>query len=431
MQTVKKVRRDHIADRLEVMNMKTSILLGVIVMLVLALALPAAASDYTLGVFGNANEDDTINMQDVTYTELIILEYRDETELSDAKYDGKINMQDVTQIELVILGKEKELTLLDTAERIVTVNKPIMSIVGGPFGILRSFGIELTDIVVGTYSQVDLDVYPELSDELLDVGSGWTPDLEKILGLNPDVVFVHPPGGPFDTTPTLTKLESAGITVLCFKCQTPEIHREEVEKLGYLFDRRDEAEVYLNWRENILNSIKETVDTIPEEDRVNVYFESYMPYTTYPRYGYLTEAGGVDIFAGEPGGSVNAEAVIDRNPDVILKVAYPGGGYTLDADDTADLKALRDEIMSRSELQGVKAVEDKRVYVITSYLLLYLPHCNHIECFQLEYQAKWLHPELFEDLDPQAIHQEYLTEFQGLDIDLDEKGVFVYPPLES
>ncbi len=406
-------------------------LAGMTMTLLLALTLPAAASDHTLGVFGNANEDDTINMQDVTYTELIILEYRDRTELSDAKYDGKINMQDVTQIELVILGKEKELTLLDTADRTVTVNKPITSIVGGPFGILRSFGLELTDIVVGTYSQVDLEVYPELSDELLDVGSGWTPDLEKILGLNPDVVFIQPPGGPFDTTPTLTKLESAGITVLCFKCQTPAIHREEVEKLGYLFDRRDEAEIYLNWRENILNLIKETVDTIPEEDGVNVYFESYKPYTTYPRYGYLTEAGGVDIFAGEPGGSVDPEAVIDQNPDVILKVAYPGGGYTLDADDTADLKALRDEIMSRSELQGVKAVEDERVYVITSYLLLYLPHCNHIECFQLAYQAKWLHPELFEDLDPQAIHQEYLTEFQRMDIDLDEKGVFVYPPFDE
>ena len=47
----------------------------------LLLASSAAASDFTLGVFGNANEDDVINIQDVTYTELIILEYRDKTEL--------------------------------------------------------------------------------------------------------------------------------------------------------------------------------------------------------------------------------------------------------------------------------------------------------------------------------------------------------------
>ena len=76
-------------------------------MLMLTLALPAAASDYTLEIFGNANEDDTINMQDVTYTELIILEYRDRTDLADGKYDGKINMQDVTQIEHSIPWKRE------------------------------------------------------------------------------------------------------------------------------------------------------------------------------------------------------------------------------------------------------------------------------------------------------------------------------------
>ena len=59
-------------------------------------------------IFGDANEDKTINMQDVTYLELIILEYRGETEFADAKKDGKINMQDVTQVELMILGKQKE-----------------------------------------------------------------------------------------------------------------------------------------------------------------------------------------------------------------------------------------------------------------------------------------------------------------------------------
>ncbi|MEA1864886.1 MAG: hypothetical protein U9N46_06775 [Euryarchaeota archaeon] len=43
--------------------MKINTILAGIAMTLLLLALPAAASDYTLGVFGNANEDDTINMQ--------------------------------------------------------------------------------------------------------------------------------------------------------------------------------------------------------------------------------------------------------------------------------------------------------------------------------------------------------------------------------
>ncbi|MCD6145178.1 MAG: hypothetical protein J7J03_02090, partial [Methanosarcinales archaeon] len=109
--------------------MKTNIILAGIAMTLLLLALPSTASDYTLDVFGNANGDDTINMQDVTYTELIILEYRDRTDLADAKYDGGINILDVTQIELIILGREKELTLIDSADRTITVKKPVESTV--------------------------------------------------------------------------------------------------------------------------------------------------------------------------------------------------------------------------------------------------------------------------------------------------------------
>ena len=44
------------------------------------------------------------------------------------------------------------------------------------------------------------------------------------------------------------------------------------------------------------------------------------------------------------------------------------------------------------------------------------------------YMAKLLHPDLFVDFDPQAIHQEYLDRFQRIDYDLDEHGIFVYPP---
>jgi len=32
-------------------------------------------------------------------------------------------------------------------------------------------------------------------------------------------------------------------------------------------------------------------------------------------------------------------------------------------------------------------------------------------------------------MDPEDLHQEYLQRFLGLDYDLDEHGVFIYPPL--
>jgi hypothetical protein len=57
----------------------------------------ASEDDYVLGVYGNANEDDTIDMRDLTYVKLIFFGKKPETELADAKYDGKINPLDFIQ----------------------------------------------------------------------------------------------------------------------------------------------------------------------------------------------------------------------------------------------------------------------------------------------------------------------------------------------
>ncbi|NQE05543.1 hypothetical protein C5S32_06700 [ANME-1 cluster archaeon GoMg1] len=50
-------------------------------------------------IFGNANEDATIDMRDVIYTECIILGLNAPTRLADANYDGEKNRLDVTQSE--------------------------------------------------------------------------------------------------------------------------------------------------------------------------------------------------------------------------------------------------------------------------------------------------------------------------------------------
>jgi iron complex transport system substrate-binding protein len=43
------------------------------------------------------------------------------------------------------------------------------------------------------------------------------------------------------------------------------------------------------------------------------------------------------------------------------------------------------------------------------------------------YFAKWFPPDLFHDLDPQAIHQEDISKLIRIDVDLSKRGVFVYP----
>ena len=394
----------------------------------------ASKDDYVLDIYGNANEDDTIDMRDLTYVKLIFFGKKPETELADAKYDGKINPLDFIQIKLIIVGKEKEITVIDTADRAVTVKKPVRRIVTlhiHPLETLRSLGVQKDLIVgIGEGSNEDTAFFSEFSD-VPSVGGAWSPDCEAILKVNPDIAILHSSstgtwGEALEKAQTV--LESAGIRVLRFNFNQPEIYLQEVNTFGYIFNRQSESEALVDWYENILNTIKERIEELSEEDKPKVYFESYRPYTSYPQYGYIAEAGGKDIFTDEPGGSVDPEAVISRDPDIIVRAAsWIYGGYHLDADDITKLLETQEEIMSRPELQRVKAVRGGRVYIITPHSMSYMPASGCRWFLQHAYFAKWFHPELFKDFNPKAIHQEYLTSFQRLDIDLDKKGVFVYP----
>jgi iron complex transport system substrate-binding protein len=113
-----------------------------------------------------------------------------------------------------------------------------------------------------------------------------------------------------------------------------------------------------------------------------------------------------------------------QTPDVIISKTSRGFGY--EVDDPSEAMVQRDKILNRPEFANVNAVREGRVYSMIS------------SSFDMEpgyligaaYMAKWLYPELFEDLNPEDIHQEYLTRFHHLEYDLDEHGVFVYPPIE-
>jgi len=417
--------------------MKTDTIVVTMTMAMLLLALPASASDYTLGVFGNANGDETINMQDVTFTELIILEYNDATELADAKYDSEIDILDVTQIELIILGREKELTLIDSIDRIVTVQKPVESIVivshEGTAMVVKA--LETDDKVIGIPEHMkDMTTFfPEIS-KLPSVGTNDYPDYEKIIELDPDLVLAY----YLSPEDVKEKLEPE-ITVVSLNCGPPLTYTQDVKKLGYILGKKDRADEYIDWYESYLDTIAGRVEGLSDDDKPLV-FDFYggewgmsegPPYGTFGKENFwvpplIEMAGGINIASDLPGDwiVVDAEWVIDRNPDIIIREIYPmvsGPIVGYDTDDPLEVIAMREDIMKQPAFELTDAVKDGDVYLCYGDLI----QCDWF--IGLTYMAKWFHPELFEDLNPQEFHQEFLSEFQRLDYDLDEHGVFVYP----
>ena len=391
----------------------------------------ASGDDFVLGIYGNANEDDTIDMRDLTYVKLIFFGKKPETELADAKYDGKINPLDFIQIKLIIVGKEKEITLIDSADRIVTVKKPVERAVlasgnSAYFAeAIQIFRAENKIVGVSDFIKMDDVYYPKLS-KLPSVG-GYPADYEAIFSLNPDLVTV-----PYHVAEKAEKLHP-GITVVALNFWIPDDYREELMELGYIFGKEEAAKHYIDdFHDKYVGLIKEQTERLSEEEKPKVYLET--GYGDYKIYGakscvqqFIDITGGKNIFADIPEYSVkiDPEAVVERNPDIIISYIHmdPARGRGYLSDDISKIKAVWEEIMYRPELANVNAVKNKRVYILNSGLQYGAEYP-----IALAYWAKWFHPAPFEDLDPQAIHQEYIDEFISIDFNVDKHGVFVYHP---
>nr|CBH39971.1 putative ABC transporter, solute binding protein [uncultured archaeon] len=434
--------------------MKNKILASLEIAIVLCLlffvALPsiaAATEDETLDIYGNANEDDIIDMRDLTFTARMILRLEDETELADANYDGRVSVADMTQIGLIILGRESKLTLVDSSERIVTVNKPVERVISSD--TLMAEAISLLgawDRVVGRdLITTDELFFPGVSELPVIRTPGFDPSFinyEKVFELEPDIFLALPMTFP-DWTDAIDTLEP-DIPVVLLEYSDPETLIENIRKLRYVLNTEEKGEEFIAFYEGVVNDIAEETAGLTDEEKPRAFVWLFSPGYTEQ---YVTLAGDMPGIQSqlEIVGAVNiAEDLTgwfipvsdewllaqsqDPGIDVILggvDVPVIPGVCGYDIDDTTVIRETRDWVMDADEnpvLAGSDAVTNERAYLYSAPM-----GTSPRFVVAMAYWAKWLHPELFENLDPQAIHQQYLTDFMRIDYDLEEHGVFAYP----
>jgi len=395
----------------------------------------ASSDSFTLEIYGNANEDDTIDMRDVTYIKLVIFGKKPETELCDANYDGRISMLDVVQTKLIIVGKEAKLTLIDLADRTVTINKPVdrmvfvegghvgyiiaLDAVGGEKALKKIVGMDIEEwksIRQWIYSKY-VEVYPWIKD-IEDIGTSKALNVEKIIKLHPDVVLA-----PLYTKERIPveKLEAAGIPIIFidYHAETIENHGKTTLILGTLVDQRDRAKALVDLYEERVNMVSSRVAEV--ENKPKVYMESgYSKWHTYGRYmwGKLVKiAGGIniawDLF--ERGGEVSPEYVLEENPDVIVVT----GSYWVKRPESIWLGYYADEDLARERLKNwierpgwsdINAVKNNRVYAIHHQLSR-----NIWDFIAVEYLAKCFYPDLFNDVDPVEDFKNFHDTFLSVD----------------
>jgi len=398
-------------------------------------SMPAAASDYCLDIFGNANMDDTIDKDDIAYVEGIIDGTNEETELADAKYDGRIDEDDLTQIELIIAGEEDELTLVDSADRTVTVELPITKIAALHTSPCREFcmlGVQGKVVGVTEYLFDDPDMYPGLEDKA-NIGSSSTPDYEIIAEIKPDVLICQIHTSYLD--PVINAIEPIGIQVVSLDLRPPQGGMEqelqydlELKKLGYLLGTVERANDFIDWRHEIMELPEERVGDLDEKEKVRVLCLDYTSVATgntefYYGWGqrFINMSGGLNIAGGLPiSGKVSGEWVLEQDPDVIILAScYPKEGFGYSVTDTTLAEESLNVALEHSVLRETTAAKDGNVYIYSYYGLA---SGGQTQLGAL-YLAKRIYPDLFEDIDPEEFHIEYFEEWFGIPY----QGVWFYP----
>lgn len=410
--------------------------------------MPTGASEFTLEIFGNANMDDTLDELDIEYVQGIIDGTNDETELADANYDGEIDEADLEQIEAILDGSEEKLTYVDMLGEPETVNKPIKRLVNlGYNGVemTRILGAEYILVAYGTDRTGHKTFFPKFA-ELPFVSSAETvtaenTDFEKILSLKPDALQTNIESG--HTSPggleqkQIFKQNLPGVPLISLNMREPDTMVKNVRTYGYIIDREVEAEEFIDWYSKYYDLFKSRTEDIPDDERPTAFIE-YTPYYCYAsgsRLGQaLVMAGGKNVIDDIVGPDdpdyrstldVDPEFIVEENPEYIFKaVSSWKSGY--DIDDASEMAALKEEVMSQPELANTDAVKNDNVYSLSFWLF---GAGNNI--IGTAYLAKLFHPDLFQDIDPQAIHQEYVDKFCRIDFDITKNGTFVYPDYDA
>ncbi|MCL2256740.1 MAG: ABC transporter substrate-binding protein [Candidatus Bathyarchaeota archaeon] len=415
---------------------------------------PETDMNFTLEIYGNANMDNKIDQKDIAYIQDIIADIKPTTTFADANRDGSIDQKDIDIINTIINGTFSQMHLLDGNGKNITITHPPNRVIIEYIQNAELARIlQIQDKIVGVdfcVDQLKTIYFPENTNNIKTVGNMNTPDYEAILNLNPDILLT------FSNATSEKASKLPGVDVIYLGLYYPNVldpvHSEYIQailKAGYIFNKVNQATSYTNWLLDLTNAINVKTSTLTATQKQSVFITNY-PYTastTLKAYMTIDTLGQACILAGgnniastlptyltATSADVDAEWILQQNPSYIFlhTVRYTYAATTnadpaqgIDVNDATSIRNCLEQWRSQEQITNLAAVKNNNVYIISGDFR------NNAMGGTLGavYIAKILYPDLLSDINPQTIHQDYITNYLHLNYNLDKNGVFLYPAI--
>lgn len=228
--------------------------------------------------------------------------------------------------------------------------------------------IELDPYIVGCSSVIDPPVPDHLKNryDKLPIIAEKYPTIERLLDVNPDILWVDRKWAFVkNQLGSMKNIERQGIKVYLSESgfhnkNDIKYVYDDLSKIGYLFDKKDRANVIISEMKEKIKNIHNNVKDIDKKVRVLDY-DSSRNNLAFVGCRCMADnlihlAGGENIFSDidKEWANVNWEEIIKRNPDVIIVHEYRG---------ISGLSKI-EELRRNPLLQDINAVKNNRFIIV-------------------------------------------------------------------
>jgi iron complex transport system substrate-binding protein len=246
--------------------------------------------------------------------------------------------------------------------------------------------LDACDRLVGV---TDFDDYPPEVADVTDVVTQTQVDVELVVDAEPDLVLAA--GNELTPSPVIEQLDELGLTVLVLYPESLDEVYADIELVGASLGATDEAEALVADMEERVEAVEAAV---AGADRPLTLYEVFFSEgTTYTAgegsfLASLIDIAGAEPVTGDAQGVIDAEALVEANPELILL-----GGASYDPS-LADPEAALETVAARPGWAELAAVESGDVVPYLEDIVTTRPGPRIVD--GLEALARAIHPDPFE-----------------------------------